>query len=241
MLAVIIITIIMTDKMDLPGQDTTQLLSLMQLASPSLPIGAFAYSQGLEQAIDIGFVSDRSSLESWCREMLVSGLAKLDAPILIRLKAACDRADQEAFCYWNQYLLAARETAELYQEDIQLGHAMKRLANGQGWCKAEITLPESPGFMAVYALAASCLQLEDRLLVTGFFWSWLENQLAVACKTIPLGQTDAQTLINTLKSLLAELVESAASLRDEELGGSLPGQALLSALHETQYSRLFRS
>ena len=80
-----------------------------------------------------------------------------------------------------------------------------------------------------------------RQTLLGFAWAWLENQLAVACKALPLGHTAAQRVIEQLRPALVDAVNQALALDDDELGPVLPGLALASALHETQYSRLFRS
>jgi len=218
-----------------------QILSALQLASPSLPIGSFAYSQGLEQVIDRGYVQDRDGLKAWCRDMLQFGFQQLDVPILTRLKRAVENEDSKAFLYWNDYLLASRETYELYEEELQLGRSMKRLMASQGWIREAISWPEDLAFLSAYAMAGSVLGMGETMLATSLVWGWLENQMAVACKTIPLGQTDAQHIINDLKPLLVSVTEQGIRLKDDEIAGSLPGQVLFSALHETQYSRLFRS
>ncbi len=93
----------------------------------------------------------------------------------------------------------------------------------------------------MFGLAAWRRDIDERSALLGFAWAWLENQLAVACKALPLGQTAAQRIIERMRPALTRAVETALTLPDDELGPALPGLVLASALHETQYSRLFRS
>ncbi|GAA3533080.1 urease accessory protein UreF [Zobellella aerophila] len=220
------------------GSQAGQLLALLHLSSPALPIGAFAYSSGLESAIELGWVKDEACLQDWLSGML-RGLAYLDIPVLLRLAAAGERQDSVQLGYWSDFLRASRETRELLFEDEQQARALIRLLKGQGL--AVSALPPQPAFMAVYSLAARHWGLDPQWAALGWLWGWLENQLSVASKTLPLGQTAAQRLLLALKPALIEHLQLAETLDDEQLGLSLPGQVHASCLHETQYSRLFRS
>lgn len=226
------------DSQNIEQADAEQLLALLHLSSPALPIGAFAYSSGLESAIELGWVTDEAELESWLDGML-QGMAYLDIPVLLRLCKAKENHDSEKIAYWNDFLRANRETYELLFEDEQQALALARLLKGQ---QLEIaSLPDEPAFMTVYSLAAQHLGLNAHWAAVGYLWSWLENQLTVANKTIPLGQTAAQRLLIALKPVLLKHLALASTLSDEQLGWSLPGQVQASCLHENQYSRLFRS
>lgn len=214
-------------------------LALLYLASPTLPIGSFAYSQGLETAIDREIVGCKVSLEDWCRDAMTLGLARLDLSFLESMHGAIQGKDTAQIAELNKRVLASRETLELYNEEVNLGQSLKRLITTQGISVAEMALPERPSFLLGFAYAAFALGLDVCDMKIAFLWSWLENQTAVACKAIPLGQTDAQALLLSLRSVIMSLVKRGLDQDCPE--GSLPGQALMSALHETQYSRLFRS
>lgn len=229
---------VMDTAMTTDGSQAGQLLALLHLSSPALPIGAFAYSSGLESAIELGWVKDEAGLQDWLSGML-RGLAYLDIPVLLRLAAAGARQDSIQLGYWSDFLRASRETRELLFEDEQQATALIRLLKGQGLTVS--ALPPQPAFMAVYSLAARHWGLSPTWAALGWLWGWLENQLAVAGKTLPLGQTAAQRLLLALKPALLESLALAETLDDEQLGLSLPGQVHASCLHETQYSRLFRS
>lgn len=221
--------------------DDLALLGLLQLVSPALPIGAFAWSQGLESAFELGWVTDEESLGDWLEGVLEDGLGHCDLPALLRLREAWRRADGEALEHWNGWLAANRETAELAAEEARLGAALARLLGSLSLLPASPGLPPAAGYATLFAWAAEARGVTPRRMLLGFAWAWLENQLAVACKALPLGHTAAQRLVERLRPALVAVVERAETLEDEALGPALPGLALASALHETQYSRLFRS
>ncbi|MDI5985770.1 urease accessory UreF family protein [Halomonas sp. M4R5S39] len=236
----------MTMHTDWPGgvgqaQDDLALLGLLQLVSPALPIGAFAFSQGLESAFELGWVTDEASLGDWLAGVLDDGQTRCELPALVRLQQAWVAGDAERIIEWNQWLAANRETAELAAEDARLGASLARLLGSLDLLPASPGLPADSGYVTVFAWAACVRRVPVRQALLGFAWAWLENQLAVACKALPLGHTAAQRLVERLRPALVAAVDQALALGDDELGPALPGLALASALHETQYSRLFRS
>ena len=221
--------------------DDLALLGLLQLVSPALPIGAFAFSQGLESAFELGWVHDEATLGDWLEGVLIDGLTRCELPALARLSAAWAAGDGEAVADWDQWLAANRETAELAAEDSRLGASLARLLGSLALLPTEPELPEQAGYVTVFAWTAHRRGIPVRQALLGFAWAWLENQLAVACKALPLGHTAAQRLVERLRSSAVVAVDEALTMHDEVLGPALPGLALASALHETQYSRLFRS
>lgn len=216
------------------------LLHLMHLVSPALPVGAYAYSQGLEYAVDSGWLNNDKALENWLRGVMEFGFGELDAPVLLRCLRALSNQDWLALNYWNQFLLACRETQELLLEDTQLGMAMQRLLRSLEVANAEVIAGEV-SFASQFALACHHWSISAEDSVQGFIWAWLENQIAAATKLIPLGQTQAQKLLVILMKDIPQIAEKALQLTDDEIGWSLPGVVMASAKHERQYSRLFRS
>ncbi|MCE0731364.1 urease accessory protein UreF [Halomonas sp. G15] len=226
--------------------DDLALLGLLQLVSPALPIGAFAFSQGLESAFELGWVTDEASLGDWLEGVLADGLTRCELPALARLHGAWGEGDDEAISAWDAWLAANRETAELAAEDSRLGASLARLLGSLSLLPKDLAgespaLPAGAGYVTLFAWAARLRGVPRRPAMLGFAWAWLENQLAVACKALPLGHTAAQLLVERLRPALVVAVDEALALPDDELGPALPGLALASALHETQYSRLFRS
>ena len=218
------------------------LLRLMQLTSPSLPVGAFAYSQGLEAAVEVGLLTDRDSAGRWILDIMKNGLARLELPLFYRLYTAWQAGDELTVKRYNAELFAQRETRELRAEDAHMGGALARLLT-------ELDMPEAKAwkgnpkasFTTLFALGCMKWQIEVDQAAHGFLWSWLENQVAAAIKLVPLGQTDGQKLIGELLPHIPDLLAKAKMLTDDEIGASLPLLAILSGQHETQYSRLFRS
>ena len=233
-------TLTLTDSSQTAVGDLA-LLGLLQLVSPALPIGAFAWSQGLESAFELGWVTNEDELGDWLAGVLEDGLTNCELPLLKRVQQAWAIGDGQTVAQWNDWLHATRETAELTDEDIRLGAALVRLLGSLELLPEQGLLPESPGYVTLFAWAAHVRRVPERQTLLGFAWAWLENQLAVACKAMPLGHTAAQRLTERLRPKLVAAVDNALQKDDQELGPVLPGLALGSALHETQYSRLFRS
>ncbi len=214
----------------------------MQLSSPTLPVGAFAYSQGLESAIETGIIKDRETLAIWLNDSLIFSLKHVDLPLFKRLYKCWGRDDSKAILTWNKNLFAQRETKELRDEDHQLGLALARLLDDLGIKQAKALRKEKQlCFLTLFTLAAVEWDIEIEQAANGFIWSWLDNQIAAAIKLVPLGQTDGQRVLWELLPIIPEIVGLGFAMKDDEIGASLPMMAILSSQHETQYSRLFRS
>ena len=233
----------MTMAMDTePATDALGRLRLMQLISPALPIGGFTYSQGLEWAVEAGWVDDSDSLTDWLHGLVDDALATFELPILVRLYRACVDADRERIASWGRLLYAGRESRELRLEERNRARALLTLLRDLGidaaheWRDVLADCQAAP-----FALAAVHwrITLDDCLL--GYAWGWLENQVAAAIKLVPLGQTDGQRVQLRLAATLPDAVERALNTDDDEIGAAAPALAIASARHETQYTRLFRS
>jgi urease accessory protein len=248
-----IIRTIMNTKMQ-----TTSLLNLLHISSPALPIGAFAYSQGLEYTLEAGWCKNADDVEQWIKSVMTHGLGGVDLPILKRLHHAWsayfieheeadgkvneENSNRESLKAWNATLLAFRETKELYLEDIQVGDAFKQWHKSQSAEHLEkLELVDKPTVACMYALNGVIKGLTVEECLIGFVWSWLENQITSASKAMPMGQTDGQSIIRHLIPEIEAVVENAMQLEDDDIGSGLVGLSMSSALHENQYSRLFRS
>lgn len=222
--------------------NTLSLLKLLQLSSPTLPVGAFAYSQGLESAIESGFINNKETLENWLLDALILSLQKVDLPLFSRLYESWKQHDIEEVIKWNQILRAQRETKELREEDHHLGLALARLLKDLGSKEAdELHKRNDLCFLTLFTLAATQWGIECEQAANGFIWSWLDNQIAAAIKLVPLGQTDGQRVLSAILPQVPEIVSDGLVMSDDKIGASLPMMAILSSQHETQYSRLFRS
>ena len=218
------------------------LLRLLQLSSPALPIGAFAFSQGLESAVALGWIQDEASSRAWLEGALGEGLARLDLPVLARLYRAYAAGDELAVRTWSSYLLASRESRERRLEDEQLARALARLLADQGVTLSGLREPEAElPHAAPFALGAVAFSIPLEQTLLGFAFSWVENQVGALARLVPLGQLAAQRVLAAIGAEIPGAVALAKTLSDAELGSCMPGVALASALHETQYCRLFKS
>ena len=214
----------------------------MQLCSPMLPVGAYAYSQGLEFAVSSGWVSDDRSTSLWIEGLLENSLTYLDVPLLSRLHKAWSTGDNKSLLYWNDFLYASRDSRELREEEKQLAHALARLLDDLGIPGAVEWRGNSQAcFLTLFSLGASYWKIPVEEASLGYLWMWAENQVLAAIKLVPLGQTMGQKILSSVIEIIPERVATGLSLRDEEVGYTSPGQGIASALHETQYTRLFRS
>jgi urease accessory protein len=225
-----------------PSADRVQWLRLLQLASPALPIGAFAYSQGLEAAVTAGLVHDEASADGWIEGLLRGPLAQQDLPIFARLHAAYAAGDHRAAGRWNAFLLATRATTELQMEDRHLGAALARVLATLEVPPSEASEAAGPPTLASqFARGAAAFGVDLRTATETFAFTWAEAQASAAVRLVPLGQTAGVRILARAAAVIPEAVLAALDAADDDLGGAAPGLALLSAAHETQYSRLFRS
>lgn len=218
---------------------------LLQLASPMLPVGAYSYSQGLEWAIECGEVHDLTSAKTWITDALVIYQGKYELPILNRLYQAWQSDDVEAINNWDEYFQAGRDTSEALAETRQMGYSLCRLLNDLGSLPAEFMVKinslVSPAFPTVYAGISHLWNISPQDMLHAYAWSWVENQVSAAMKTVPLGQVAGQKILLELGALLPEIVAKAMYLKDVEISNFTPGLTIAGCRHETQYSRLFRS
>jgi urease accessory protein len=216
-------------------------LRLLQLASPSLPVGAYSYSQGLEAAVEAGVVTNAESAARWIGDVMALSLAGMEAPIFLRLAAAWEADDVEAARRWNAEFVASRETAELRGETLQMAYSLRHLLRDLGVDAAALERIEELAYPAAFAFAVAAWRIDAREALAAYLFAWAENQVLAALKSVPLGQTDGQRILLELANRIPAVVEGAAAARDEDLANLAPGLALASARHETQYSRIFRS
>lgn len=218
------------------------LLHLLQLCSPSLPVGAYSYSQGLEAAMESGHVHDEATSRAWIAAMLDEVVARFEAPLTWRLLQAFEARDAAAINHWTEVFVASRDSAEFRAETLQMGYSLGKLLpelvpDDGGLLPPLVELP----FPTALAAAAVALHVpaEDALL--GMLFSWAENQVLACVKSVPLGQVAGQRLLLSLAPLLEKAADIARNIADEDLSNWSPGLSLLSMQHEVQYSRLYRS
>ena len=216
------------------------LLQLIWLASPALPIGGFSYSEGMESAVDCGLVSNEQTAASWLVDQLHLSLARADLAVAAQAIPAWRDNDLARIDQLDAWVLQTRETSEMRQQTQQMGRSLVE------WLKAvqpEVAAraPQPLTYPVAFALAAWASQASTRDSLLAFAFGWAENMMQAALKSVPLGQGAGQRILGRLAKEIPAAVDVALALADDERQAFSPMLAILSARHETQYSRLFRS
>ena len=222
----------------------TSLMMLMQLASPALPVGGFSYSEGLEAAVEHGLVHDEASAQTWLIDQLLLVQARSDLAVLAQAMAAWAQPDVPRLQQLNDWLLQTRETHEMRLQTEQMGRSLVDWLGNQTQADAErlsmcAALPPTWPVAFALALHTHHAPVRDGLLASAF--GWAENMVQAALKSVPLGQRSGQRILAALSAAIPEAVSHAMGLSDDDRQAFAPRLAILSARHETQYSRLFRS
>lgn len=221
----------------------SHLLSILQLASPALPVGAYSYSEGLEMLVENGTIANHTHLKDWLKAELLYGAIRLEAAVMVRSQQAAKIADIELLCRWNLWLSAARETEELRASSWQMGRSLIQLL---GKLEPQIvpianTVGNPCNYAIAFGIAVAHWQISIQAALLGYLHSWASNLITVGVKLIPLGQTAGQRLLLDLQPLLSAATLEILALEDDQLACCSWGLSLASMQHETQYTRLFRS
>lgn len=207
------------------------LLQLIWLASPALPVGGFSYSEGLEAAVDAGLVHDERSAGDWLADQLHLTLARADLAVIAAVLR--DATQAHALDAW---IRQTRETAELRLQTEQMGRSMGEWMKSLGR-----QVGSDRSYPVAFALAAAASGANPRQVLLAFAFGWAENMMQAAIKAVPLGQSAGQRILQRLAREIPPAVDHAMQLPADARQSFAPMLAILSARHETQYSRLFRS
>ena len=210
-----------------------------------LPVGAFSYSQALESAVEHGIIRDERTAREWIGDVLELSVAGFEAPVWLRLYAAWQGSDNESVRHWNTLFLSSREASELRAETAQMGYSLRSLIGASGEFESDrvttLAALEEVAFPTAYTFACAHWEIAPHDGLLSYLWSWAENQVSAAMKSVPLGQVAGQRILAALQPLLAEVVRGADAIEEDDFANAAPGLAIASCLHEVQYSRLFRS
>ncbi len=219
----------------------TGLLQLIWLASPALPIGGFSYSEGLEASVDAGLAATESGVSGWLSDQLALSLGRADLPLLAQTIAAWRRNDVARVQELTQWLLATRESAEFRAQTEQMGRSLVEWLRLQHPDVDAAFAGITPTYPVSFAFAASRVPASVPDCCLAFAFGWAENMVSAAVKAVPLGQSAGQRILARLALEIPPVVERALQMPDGDRMAFTPMLAILSAQHETQYSRLFRS
>lgn len=221
------------------------LLQLMWLASPALPVGGFSYSEVLESAVESGRVTGEADAARWLRDQLQLALGRSDMAVVAQAFGAWQRADIARARALNDWVLATRESRELRGQTEQMGRSLVEWLKNRGTPDPRVAqlaaLPPAPSWPVAFALAAAQTGAPLREALLSFAFGWAENMVQAALKAVPLGQSAGQRILAALVEAIPPVLEQAIAQSDDERQAFSPMLSILSAQHETQYSRLFRS
>lgn len=222
--------------------------TLLHLSSPALPIGGFSYSQGLEAAVELNLVHDESSALNWIEQQLLMVMARSEAPLWCLLFDAWQRHNEHAVVEWNQWFYASRETQELRQETEQMGRSLYKLAQELKWgdtaARQLLKALDPLSLPCAHAFVCVSEKLPRDAALSSYLFTWLENQVAAAIKSVPLGQLAGQRILTRVMRRIPDVINQAmerSAAMPPLIDTFAPQYAIIASRHESQFSRLFRS
>lgn len=221
------------------------LLQLIWLASPALPVGGFSYSEGLEAAVDAGIAIDEATTRDWLLDQLALVQTRSDLAAAASACAAWRAGDVTRVRELNAWVVGTRESAELRLQSEQMGRSLAqwlRLRHpGDERVAVLDALAPAPTWPVAFALAAAASGAPVRNALLAMAFGWADNLVQAAVRAVPLGQSAGQRILAALADAIPAAVDDALATTDDSRQAFAPRLAILSAAHETQYSRLFRS
>jgi urease accessory protein len=220
-------------------------LPLLLWLSPGFPVGAFAYSHGLEWAVEAGDIGDARSLEAWIVDLIEFGAPRSDAVLFSAAYRSAAAADWPAFIEANALAVALASSAERRLETTAQGAAFVAAARAAWDCEPLRRLDQAPDGRIAYpiavAAASSGHSLPLEASIEAFALAQAANLVSAALRLGSIGQTDGQKILATLLPRIRALAREAHRASLADLGGGAFRSDIASMRHESQYSRLFRS
>ncbi len=217
-------------------------LYLLQLSSPALPLGAYSYSEGLENLV-IDQINSQEKLFSWLKQELTYGAIRLEAAMMLRAYQCF--GNLETLNYWNNWLSASKETKELRQQSWQMGKSLinllEKLTKEPIFCEIKSYLTYPCNYALAFGIGAANWQIKPELALIAYLQNWATNLINAGVKLIPLGQTSGQQILSQINLIIIAEYQHLLELTDDDLYSCTLGLGLASMNHEHQYTRLFRS
>lgn len=222
------------------------LYRLMAWLSPAYPVGAYAYSHGLEYAVETGAVHDEKSLIAWIEGIVAFGSPRMDGVLFAHAWQAVNDRDDDTFRWVAERAAALRGSAELALESRQQGEAFFKTV------KASTHAPEisrfeaalhgaAPSYPIAVAVAAALHDVPLRPALVAYVHAFSANLVSAGVRLIPLGQLAGQRAIEALRPAVLATVDTCLRTKPTEIGQAASIVDWTSMKHETQYTRLFRS
>ncbi len=211
--------------------ESKQLLLLLSWMSPSFPTGSFAYSHGLEWAIEDGTVANAAQLKDWISDVIMHGSGWNDAVMF----ANCWSEDASSL---NELALAYAASRERWLETTQLGSAFQIAASV---FSSSVPRQDLIAYPVAAGLACSGTGIDRIHGLLAFLQGFVNSLVSVAVRLVPLGQTQGLETIRDLMPLVSETAHRAANSTLDDLGSATIASDIASMRHETLYSRVFRT
>ncbi len=221
-----------------------QIMRVFRLASSTLPIGAFSYSQGLEWEIENRNVRDPKELLSWLRALMFNNQMRFELPIAASLFTAWGEENLEKIDYLNSFYFASKDCSELRDETLQMGQSLKDIFNKTGEFPNSnfiFNKVKNLSYPTVLTYALSQWKVDIKQVLNLLLWTWLENQVIVAIKLIPIGHSAGQKIFFELEADFEKAINQALETDQSDWSNFHPMQSMACAKHQFQYSRMFRS
>jgi len=228
------------------------LYRLMTFLSPGFPVGAFTYSHGLEQAVEQGSVTDAAALEAWLTEILRYGAGRSDAILLKETMRAAHKGDAGCVSDLRDLGLALQPSKERHLEASAQGTAFVAAVRSSWLPDAgrpaadlfrSLTGADDAAWPYPVAAGIACAahDIHEEAALTAFLQAFAANLVSAAIRTVPIGQSEGQSVLAALEPVIFDVAGKAATAGLDDLGTSTFLADIASMAHETQYSRLFRS
>lgn len=229
----------------LQGSDAAALYRLMTWLSPAFPVGAFAYSSGIEWAVEAGDVHDRASLQDWLGSMLENGPGFCDGVFVAHAHRATTSGDDVELSDVAELAAAFAPSRERHLETSAQGRAFIDIATSAWNCEGLDRLISLCGSATVYPVAVGIVSAAHGITLAptmhAFLHAVTSNWISAGARLVPLGQTDSQRILAALEPVVVSVGQRAIDAMLEDLGSATFRADIASMRHETQYTRLFRS
>ncbi len=219
-------------------------LPLLIWLSPAFPVGAFAYSHGLESAVEHGDIADATTLQAWLDDLVRFGSLRTDAVLVASAWRAARALDDDAIDEINDLALALAPSQERHLETAAQGGAFVTAVQAAWPCEAIERLAqrsETIAYPVAVSVAAAGHNVGLHALLEAYLVAFAGNLVSATVRLGPVGQTDGQRTIARLAPALCDVAQMASVATLDDLGAFAMRSDISAMRHETQYSRLFRS
>ncbi len=221
------------------------LYRLVTWLSPAYPVGAFSYSSGIEWSVEAGDIANAQSLRDWIETMLDDGPGLNDGIFLVQTHRAIASADDAALREIAELAAAFAPTRERHLETTSLGRAFIDVTNAAWPCPALTKFRKLWNGAVIYpvAVGVACAGhgIPVALATHAFLTALATNWISTGVRLIPLGHTESQHLLRTLEPAVSRTAQRVLAATLDDLGSATFRADIASAMHETQYTRLFRT